>query len=345
MTRPAAELDQPDSIWNRAAAQTAQGDPFCCRTEWQLSLQESYFPKRKLHLRASGSSLLALAERDHPELGHTLEPLDSLWFFGSPLLGPDAMDLLEDFLGERAARGEPATFLLSGVVPGDALRERILRSFMPGYEIYRIKTVNVCSASLDGGLDGFLSRRSRLLRRRLRQATRRARDAGVEYERSTPQSPAEAAAAFERMLGVERTSWKGLERRGMDDRYSRLFYSAMMRRLAVSSSGRVIFARAGERDVGFIFGGLAGTIYRGQQFSYADDWAPFSIGNLLQQEQIAWLAEDNVVTYDMGPLMDYKHHWTETRIGMEVLLLRPRRATESAGHRAPTQRTTGGGGE
>lgn len=216
---------------------------------------------------------------------------------------------------------------------------------MPGYEIYRIKTVNVCSASLDGGLDGFLSRRSRLLRRRLRQATRRARDAGVEYERSTPQSPAEAAAAFERMLGVERTSWKGLERRGMDDRYSRLFYSAMMRRLAVSSSGRVIFARAGERDVGFIFGGLAGTIYRGQQFSYADDWAPFSIGNLLQQEQIAWLAEDNVVTYDMGPLMDYKHHWTETRIGMEVLLLRPRRATESAGHRAPTQRTTGGGGE
>ena len=127
------------------------------------------------------------------------------------------------------------------------------------------------------------------------------------------------------MLGVERTSWKGLARRGMDDRYSKAFYSGMMRRLAVSGSGRVIFARAEERDVGFIFGGLAGPIYRGQQFSYAEDWAPFSIGNLLQQEQIAWLAEEAVPTYDMGPLMDYKRHWTESRTGMEVLLLRPRR--------------------
>ncbi len=346
MTHPAAELDRPDSIWNRAAQRSAQGDPFCCRTEWQLSLQESYFPKRTLHLRESGSSLLALAERDHPDLGPTLEPLDSLWYFGSPLLGPDAADLLEAFLAERVSHGEPATFLLSGIIPGDALRERILRSFLPRFEIYRIKTVTVCSASLAGGLDGFLARRSRLLRRRLRQATRRARDAGVEFERIAPRSASEAEAAFARMLEVERTSWKGIARRGMGDRYSTLFYSGMVRRLAVSGSARVIFARAGERDIGFIFGGLAGTVYRGQQFSYADDWAPFSIGNLMQQEQIAWLAEDAILKYDMGPLMDYKDHWTETRIDMEVLLLRPRRGPGSAGtRRSPTRRATEDQGE
>ena len=54
---------------------------------------------------------------------------------------------------------------------------------------------------------------------------------------------------------------------------------------------------------------------------------PIAPTGLKPEEQIAWLAEENVVTYDMGPLMDYKQHWTETRIGMEVLLLRPRRAT------------------
>jgi CelD/BcsL family acetyltransferase involved in cellulose biosynthesis len=148
------------------------------------------------------------------------------------------------------------------------------------------------------------------------------------------------------MLEVERASWKGIARRGMGDRYSTLFYSGMVRRLAVSGSARVIFARAGERDIGFIFGGLAGTVYRGQQFSYADDWAPFSIGNLMQQEQIAWLAEDAILKYDMGPLMDYKDHWTETRIDMEVLLLRPRRGPGSAGsRRSPTRRATEDQGE
>ena len=92
--------------------------------------------------------------------------------------------------------------------------------------------------------------------------------------------------------------------------------------MTTAANGRVVFARAAERDVGFVFGGLAGALYRGQQFSYVEDLAALSLGNLLQQEQIRWLAEEGIARYDLGPLMEYKLHWAETRTPMEALLLR-----------------------
>ena len=320
-----ADQDHPDSQWNRAAASIPQGDPFSCRTEWQLSLQETYLPRRRLHLRATDSSLLALGERRYPDLGPTLEPLDAMWFFGSPLLGPDALGLLEELLAERRGIGAPTTTLLGGLASESALLPELVRRFGGRSSLFRLKQVVVCTASLAGGWDGYLARRSAVFRKRLRQATRRAIARGVVFERVQPRSPAEADAAFERMLAVERESWKGLARRGMEGPKTSAFYRAMARRLAISGDGRTVFARADERDVGFIFGGIAGDRYRGQQFSYAESWAEASIGNLLQQEQLRWLVEDpRTLHYDMGPLMDYKRHWTERQIALDVLLLRPR---------------------
>lgn len=316
-------LDRPDSVWNQAAERSPQGDPFACRTEWQLSLQEAFFPRRRLHLRGDASSFVALAERSVRQLGPILEPIDCVWLFACPLLGPDAVDLLEALTEERGRANGPIPMILSGLVPGTQAHGRLLRRLARHYSIHLLKTVVVCSASLEGGLDGYLGRRSARLRKRLRQATRRAAGREVDFERIAPANPAEADAAFARMLAVEATSWKGLADCGMDSDPSSRFYGAMNRRLARSRRGRIVFARAGGRDVGYIFGGLAGSAYRGQQFSYAQDWAELSLGNLLQIEQIRWLAEDGIARYDMGPLMDYKHHWTETRSPLETLFLRP----------------------
>lgn len=58
------------------------------------------------------------------------------------------------------------------------------------------------------------------------------------------------------------------------------FYAFLLQRLAPEKGARVIFARRDDTDVGFIFGGLAGDIYRGQQFSYAQDCHELSLGKL-----------------------------------------------------------------
>jgi CelD/BcsL family acetyltransferase involved in cellulose biosynthesis len=83
-----------------------------------------------------------------------------------------------------------------------------------------------------------------------------------------------------------------------------------------------MFAVHDGKDIGFIFGGKAGSVYRGQQFSYDDNWRDASIGNVLQFSQLEWLCEEGASRYDMGPLcgsgMEYKQHWTEKRFWIET---------------------------
>lgn len=316
-------LDHPDSAWNRAAAATEQGDPFCCRTEWHISYHEAYGEGRQVLVWAERDNIVAFALNHISRVGLVLEPLESMWHFGSPILGKDAVALLDAFLGFYAANGFQPSVLLSGLLPESEMARQVQRTFGRRYQFLPLPTRTQSFASLSGGLDGFLSRRTGSWRRNLNQAARRATDRGVTFERHQPRSAAEAHAIFQRMLAVELQSWKGIGKCGMEEPQSSHFYSAMLRRLAVSGNGRVMFARHEGADIGFIFGGMAGSVYRGQQFSYVETWSKASIGNLLQIEQIRWLAEEHATRYDMGPLMDYKPHWTEQTIDMHRGILVP----------------------
>ena len=95
-----------------------------------------------------------------------------------------------------------------------------------------------------------------------------------------------------------------------------------------NGTARVMFARHEGQDIGFIFGGMLGPCYRGQQFSYDAAWKDLSIGNLLQVEQIRWLCEEGAVRYDMGTAsgepMAYKLHWTEAHPTSQTWFLQPR---------------------
>ena len=148
---------------------------------------------------------------------------------------------------------------------------------------------------------------------------------GVTFERHVPCSDAEAEATYSRMLSVELSSWKGIGKCGMAEPRSKKFYDVMMKRLAACGDARVIFAKHEGNDIGFIFGGMAGGIYRGQQFSFDEDWRSASIGNILQIKQVEWLCEEGAKRYDMGPLkgqgMEYKAHWTDQNHRIETWVL------------------------
>lgn len=321
LTPTFAELDGPDSVWNALAAAEDVGDPFCRRTEWQWSYHESFASKRALFFRRVDDSMVGFAERSHPQVGALLEPIEASWMFGCPLLGEHAIELARRLQLERMLEtGERRMVGISGLEPGGPLERRLLRE-LPHRGVWKIAEETFCCASLDGGLDGFLSRRSAKLRKNLRQAQRRADGLGLRFDRHVPRTSREADAVYRRMLAVEETSWKGIAREGMNVGGSKTFYRRMLRRLARAASGRVVFARVDDRDVGFIFGGMAGKVYRGQQFSYAEDWSRHSIGNLLQVAKVGWLCEEGAVRYDMGPHMPYKVHWTELHTHWHTLLL------------------------
>lgn len=316
-----AALDHGDSAWNRAARRTAQGDPLCCRTEWQLSFHETMAQPRPVFVRAGGDSLIAFAGRLDRRLGPLLEPVEAHWFFGCPLLGPHAVELLAALLAEPGQARAAPTVLVSGILRRGGLRRRLAALCRGRLRAVELEPTILCCASLAGGFDGFLSRRSGGLRRNTRQAARRAADAGVYFERHVPRGDADADAVYARMLAVEERSWKGIGRCGMAEPPARQFYGVLLRRLARSGAGRVAFARRDGDDIGFVFGGLADRVYRGQQFSYVEDWHHASIGNLLQLEQVRWLCEEGATRYDMGPSMDYKRHWTEQRIRIDIWAL------------------------
>lgn len=312
--------------WARAAAATDQGDPFCGAPAWQLAFHETVNPERPLLVRAGKDGVLAFATWTDPSGEMLLVPVERLWLFGCPLLGEAAVGLLEEADATLPLpRSGFSKIIVSGLRPGGPTARRLLARFRFTHEIYAYPTGTQCGASLAGGLDGYLSRRSANHRRNLKREQRRIRDRGVSFERVLPASPVEAAATYSRIIAVELQSWKGRARCGMESGFPRRFYERLLHRLMRLRAGRVLFARQEDRDIGFVLGGLAGSVYRGQQFSYADDWKEYSVGNLMQLEQIAWLCEEGATRYDLGPItgekMGYKSHWAELRFPLEAWAL------------------------
>jgi CelD/BcsL family acetyltransferase involved in cellulose biosynthesis len=170
-------------------------------------------------------------------------------------------------------------------------------------------------------VDGFLSRRSRDLRKSLRRAQRAAHEAGVTFESVRVADPRQAGALYARVQAVEARSWKTRDGVGIHAGPMRAFYGAMLPRLCELGQQRTIFARVGDRDVGYILGAVMGGEYRGLQFSYDDEHAMLGIGGLLQLQQINELVAEGVARYDLGTEMDYKRRWAEEIMETEMLVL------------------------
>ncbi len=329
---PGREQPGPDlyAKWTELGSDLKQLDPFACTPAWQLPFAETFTPGTPLHVETDGENLVAFAEFSGQADMTTLVPLESMWFSGCPLLGPRAVPLLLEFLDrfENRHGGRSPRIVISALHPGGIVEEELWQSLRGKYMFRTCPPGEQRAASLKGGYDGYLSRRSANLRSKLKKAQRRARERGIIFERHIPRTPAEAAGLFERMLDVENRSWKGIGKCGMEEPLSSDFYLKMMARLSDGTTdARVIFAVCSEMDIGFVFGGLARAVYRGQQFSFDNEWRGYSIGNLLQAEQVRWLCEEGAVRYDMGmsgdPRMAYKRHWAEQTLEFRTLLLDP----------------------
>ena len=62
--------------------------------------------------------------------------------------------------------------------------------------------------------------------------------------------------------------------------------------------------------------------YRGLQLGYDERYAGFSLGNVLQLQQMTALAAEGVRTYDLGMDMPYKLHWADRAFTTRTLVVR-----------------------
>lgn len=327
--RRAAEIDA-------AVASTPAVDSFCSATAWALSAHEAFHTTREPWLyesEAPGRGFFLGARGTHPSLGRFVAPLEAMWGLSAPLVGPDP-EALCDELGTLAweRRADWDALWISGLARGSAAFDRLVRTFQGWTALGLGPETPRWVASLAGGWDGFLSRRSAGFRKKLRAALRRAQRHGLTCEVLHPRTDTEAQSAYDRALAVEARSWKGQAGTGIVESPMREFYAAMLPRLARAGRLWALFARHEGEDRGFLLGGTMGPgagrgeSFRGLQMSFDDAYRPLGLGNVLQARAIQALAQAGVQSYDLGTDMDYKRRWAEpglTTATLAVILRKP----------------------
>lgn len=306
--------------FDREVASTPAIDRFCSTAAWILAASSALMPPRVPFTFRGPHGYFAAMRGVHPAGFPYVEPVELAWGLASPLIGRDPEALAVDVVAVLAARRDWQLAILSGIAAHGPQRRALERTLPQRWERRRGTPTIRHVASLDGGVDGFLSRRSRDLRKSLRKTTRLAADAGVTFE-SVRVPPAEASALYDRIQAVERSSWKAREGVGISAGPMRAFYAEMLPRLCATRQQRTIFARRAGEDIGYILGAVFEGEYRGLQFSYADDHAELGLGGLLQYRQIVELCDEGVTRYDLGTEMDYKRRWAEDVMETEMLVL------------------------
>ena len=312
----AADADDFD----RVVAQTPAIDRFCSSSAWVLAAAEALMPPRApFSFRGEHGYFAAMRGVHHAGFPY-IEPIELAWGLASPLVGADAAALVADLVPVLAARRDWQLAILSGLTVAGPQRRALDATLPSRWERRRGQPTVRHVASLDGGVDGFMARRSREFRKSLRKSERAAIAAGLAFE-PVRADEAGAAALYERIQAVEAHSWKSRDGVGIAAGPMRAFYGAMLPRLCALGQQRTIFARLGERDVGYILGAVMGGEYRGLQFSYHADHAALGVGSLLQLAQIRELCAAGVMRYDLGTEMDYKRRWAEEIMETEMLVL------------------------
>jgi len=306
--------------FDREVAATPAIDRFCSTAAWILAAASSLMPPRSPFTFRGPHGYFAAMRGVHPAGFPYVEPVELAWGLASPLVGREPEALANDVVAVLAARRDWQLAILSGITATGPQRRALERALPPRWERRRGTPTVRHVASLEGGVDGFLSRRSRELRKSLRKGLRAGETTGVTFE-SVRVRESDAAALYARIQDVERQSWKAREGVGISAGPMRAFYGEMMPRLCATGQQRTIFARVADRDVGYILGAVFEGEYRGLQFSYDDDHAQLGLGGLLQYHQVVELCDEGVTRYDLGTEMDYKRRWAEEVMETEMLVL------------------------
>ncbi len=304
-----------------AVAQTPGIDRFCSSLDWLLPAHEAFIPDQPLLLvEDPGNGFVTFARGFNSRIGRYLQPLEASWCLASPFAGEDIPGLISEFA--RSFRDEYTDWdllYLSGIPTNSVMYRELILNFQATNRIGLGHKTRRYVGSLEGGWEGYLSRRTSKFRANMRRSKRRAAEAGITFDYVDAVTEDDAEAVYERILEVEERSWKGREGTGILDGGMNIFYRIMLPRLARRNALRVVFASHEGQDIAYVFGGLFEDTYRGLQLSYDNEYSSHSPGNLVQYEIIERLCGEGLIYYDLGSELDYKARWAES--GLETITI------------------------
>lgn len=313
-------FERASDEFDLAVRQSRDIDLFCSASDWIIPAHHAFSPRREPWLWRGDAGFAAFMCATESSGARVLQPLEPAWGFACPIIGAEPALIARDVVATFAAQPELDAMLITGLVEESRLTRALVSELARHCRLFRGESTRRFRASLAGGLEGFLSRRSGNFRRSVTRAERAAHAAGIELEHVAVHDEAQAEALYDRILEVERRSWKGREGSGITEEPMRGFYGRMLPRLIRRGALRLIFARHEERDVAYILGGVFAGTYRGLQFSFDADYAHYGLGNVAQLEQLRALSGEGIELYDLGSDVTYKARWGEQCLETVMLI-------------------------
>ena len=312
------EFSEQAAHFDALLAKTPEIDHFCSCSDWILPAQAAFSPDAAPYIVMTDEAAVVMMGLD-VSMGRVGVPLEASWGLACPFAGPprQVVELLVGLDERWPLKG----LFLSGLKEKGAYQREVVERFQ--LRGRRLGVGPEClrwAADLEGGVDGFLGRRSSKFRANLRRGWRKGLSAGFRFEWIT--RPTDADAIYDRIIAIERRCWKGQEGVGIDEGGANLFYRLMIRRLVARGAFRAVIAQKDGQDAAYVFGGLFGDTYRGLQVSYVEAYRPFGLGNLVQYAMIQNLCAEGIAIYDLGTDVPYKQRWAEpglTTITLAVL--------------------------
>ncbi len=310
-------LELPDAqAYDDAVARIDGIDRWCSSTDWVLPLTASMRPDDPIAVRtASGWGLF---DRTTASDGRRiLMGVDRIWGFACPVIGePGVWSEIAGF----ACDGGVDAVIIGGLVEGGNAWNSALAGFDATHRLHRLGGITRRRAHLGDGFDAWFAGRSPRFRQRMRSLRREADHAGLHFVTITSTEP---SAVLDRLIAIERRSWKGADDDGLMGAEMAAFYRLVLARLGPDRT-RCLVARLDGQDVGYIVGGVRDSTYRGLQLSSAEEVHSLGVGHLLQLAQIERLCDEGLTTYDLGMDMPYKTRWSDHTLETTTIAAFPR---------------------
>lgn len=304
MLLDAGQLDAHVPAIEAAVDATPGIDHWCSGPDWVLPVRHGFGQDATPLIVHSADGFALLARYAAEDGTVVIAGFEPLWGFACPLVGPRPGQLAADVVQHLRSVDRWDRIILPGMpADGDLARSLAGPLSALGPVGAAVGITRVVTAVSD--FDQWLAGRSRVFRRNLRQAERRAADEGVTFETISDQSD-----LMDRLLAIERRGWKGGIDDGITSPSMEIFYRTMIERLQTAGRCRTVVARLADADIGFILGGERGRRYRGLQLSYVESARHLSIGHLLQLHEMRRVCADpGIDVYDLGMEMEYKRRW------------------------------------
>ena len=315
------EFQENVATFENAVMKTTGISTLCSASDWQLAGARHFQNRALPTIHREGDHWLAWSYGGFQELECAYRPLEFAWAFGCPLVGGETEARVEWFRAWLEQDAAPWQLLiLTGIEAESDFFSSLSRHICTRYHAQWVSGASCDIADLSEGVEAWFSRRSRSFRANLRRSEKLAQEEGITYEYFD--QICKGKALFQRVLALEKRSWKTKNHLSIyKQRSYRSFYQELCERMGQSGRLRMLFLQHDGQDVAYIYGGVLGSVYRGFQLSYDDQFAHLGLGNLIQWMLLQRLHQEGIATYDLGMEMEYKKRWSDRLLRLDNLIL------------------------